>query len=174
MRTIKRVKSTVPVSQLVGVDEMTNNVLKMVDGYAYASLRTLENVIVSPIDCERAKFMGLVENDDHRFARFRLDGRDYFQLCGYCRQLPQKAFTLADVIRTSNYPRISCDKSELLHAPTKWQEQGLQETATGYGKRLNSGLMIWFEGKYRRVYVTIYSNTGTSWFNYQGERIIVG
>ena len=42
---------------------------------------------------------------------------------------------------------IICLKSELIRKELQWMKRGLQETATGYGARLNSGLMIRFKGR---------------------------
>lgn len=68
--------------------------------------------------------------------------------------------------------RIRADRSELIWNPPKWK-RGLQETASGYGKRLNSGWMINFEGRKHRIYVTIYGNSGSSWFMSRGRKIHV-
>ena len=56
-------------------------------------------------------------------------------------------------------------------SPLWWHEQGLQYTATGYGKRIPSRFKVYFEGKWRRVYVTQYSNVGSAWINFQSEEI---
>ena len=50
---------------------------------------------------------------------------------------------------------------ELVYAPTAWQKAGLQETATGYGRRLNSGYKIRYAGKVRRVYYVCISNVAS-------------
>lgn len=42
-----------------------------------------------------------------------------------------------------------------------WQKRGLSYTATGYGARIATSVMVWFKGKWRRVYCRIYSNSGT-------------
>lgn len=80
------------------------------------------------------------------------------------------SFTLANVCRD----RIVCDTADLLYCPPAWMQQGLQETATGYGSRLNSGYKIHFEGRLRRVYATCYGNAASLWFNYQGSKIFIG
>lgn len=96
-----------------------------------------------------------------------------------------KKFTDADVTKaggtysTANgwenqHERISVDKEDLIYDPPAWMKQGLQETASGYGKRLNSGYMIDFNGKLYRVYTTIFSNNGTCWFKTKGRKIVVG
>lgn len=82
-----------------------------------------------------------------------------------------KHFTDADVDERG---RIYCSREDLEYAPTKRMLEGLQETASGYGARLNSGLKISFNGQMYRIYVTIFSNCGTSWFIAKGRKIIVG
>lgn len=42
-----------------------------------------------------------------------------------------------------------------------WQDKGLSYTARGYGKRIPTQYMVKFNGKWRRVYCRIYSNSGT-------------
>jgi hypothetical protein len=71
------------------------------------------------------------------------------------------------------YEYIDCQKSDLIFNPPEWMIQGLHETASGYGKRLNSGYSINFEGRIYRIYVTQFSNLGTSWFKIKGRQIIV-
>ena len=85
-----------------------------------------------------------------------------------------KEFTDADVLPSTVYDGwIQADRSELMYDPPEWMKRGLQETASGYGGRLNSGLKIHFNGKLYRIYVTIYSNAGTSWFTAKGKRYSV-
>ena len=58
-------------------------------------------------------------------------------------------------------------KCEVYRSEPKWLYSGntrLSETRTGYGRKLTSDYKIKFEGKDYRVYVTIYSNMGSSWF----------
>jgi hypothetical protein len=72
-----------------------------------------------------------------------------------------------------SYLKISADRDDLIDAPMWFHKKGLSETSTGYGKRLNSGYKISFNGKLYRVYVTIFSNSGTMWFTCKGRKIIV-
>jgi hypothetical protein len=81
-----------------------------------------------------------------------------------------RKFTESDIVR-DNY--IDADRSELHYAPPEWMKRGLTETASGYGRRLNSGLKIDFEGRLYRIYITIFSNAGTAWFIVKGRRITV-
>lgn len=80
-----------------------------------------------------------------------------------------KAFTDDDV--KDDY--IICDRSELIHDPLWWQKRGLQQTATGYGAALTSEYKIQFNGKLYRLYTTIYSNNGSTWFKTKGRKIFV-
>lgn len=85
-----------------------------------------------------------------------------------------KEFTEADIVNNgAGLDRIAADRSELLYDPPDWMKAGLQETASGYGKRLNSGLKINYCGKLYRIYITCFSNCGTCWFTAKGRRIIV-
>lgn len=84
-----------------------------------------------------------------------------------------KNFTDEDVSKNGEFERIYCDRSELIDSPTEWQKMGLQETASGYGRRLNSGLKISFNGKLYRIYTTIFSNLGSSWFKTKGRKIYI-
>lgn len=82
-------------------------------------------------------------------------------------------FTETDLEPNRSLPRISCLKTDLLKREPEWMRRGLQETASGYGKRLNSGWMIQFNGRLYRIYTTIYSNNGSCWFRTKGRTIYV-
>lgn len=83
-----------------------------------------------------------------------------------------KEFFEKDVIRDDGFPRLYANfPVDLIRNPLDWQIRGLTHTLTGYGKKLTSEYMIFFEGKKRRIYHTIFSNIGSSWFNYGSERI---
>ena len=70
-----------------------------------------------------------------------------------------KEFTDADVLPSTVYDGwIQADRSELMYDPPEWMKRGLQ---------------IHFNGKLYRIYVTIYSNAGTSWFTAKGKRYSV-
>ena len=43
----------------------------------------------------------------------------------------------------------------------EWQKQGLLYTATGYGSKIPTQYKAFINGKFRRVYCRIFSNTGT-------------
>lgn len=53
-----------------------------------------------------------------------------------------------------------CER-EMVYAPLAWQVQGLQQTATGYGRKLNTGYKVMYAGKLRRVYAICISNVSS-------------
>lgn len=52
-------------------------------------------------------------------------------------------------------------RAEYKHAPLKHHTQGLQFTASGYGKRIPTEHMVKLNWRWRRVYCCIFSNIGT-------------
>ena len=54
-----------------------------------------------------------------------------------------------------------------------WMKRGLSETASGYGHRLNTGRMIHFGNRWRRVYCARYGNSGTLYFRLKGRNIVI-
>jgi hypothetical protein len=48
-------------------------------------------------------------------------------------------------------------------APMAHHVRGLSFTATGYGARIPSENMVFVNGRWRRVYVRIFSNAGTAY-----------
>lgn len=83
-----------------------------------------------------------------------------------------KLFTEADV-RDGQFPRILTVREELVYDPPEWMKRGLQQTASGYGKRLNTGLKINYCGKLYRIYATCFSNVASCWFTVRGRKIYV-
>ncbi len=75
----------------------------------------------------------------------------------------------------SNTPTIYVTDhcSDLLYCPTEWQKQGLQQTKSGYGKKLVTTFKINYNKKYYRVYCTCYSNSGSYWFTVKGKKIFI-
>ena len=87
-----------------------------------------------------------------------------------------KHFTLADLEphgTVAGAGKLYADREELVEDLLPWQKRNLQETATGYGARRTSSYKISFEGKLRRLYVTCYSNSGSTWFMHKGRKIFV-
>lgn len=45
--------------------------------------------------------------------------------------------------------------------------------ATGYGAKIPSGTLALVSGKWQRVYVACYSNSGSPWVQVKGERVLI-
>lgn len=63
--------------------------------------------------------------------------------------------------------------SALVDKPLSWQLAGRSETASGYGRKLTSRMMINYEGRLHRLYATCYGNSASMWFKSKGIEIIV-
>lgn len=67
----------------------------------------------------------------------------------------------------------------LLHAPLAWQERGLQQTASGYGRKLTTEWKIHYAsspltvGRLYRIYATCFSNVASHWFMCKGQKIFI-
>ena len=77
-----------------------------------------------------------------------------------------KHFTTEDVQNQTIY----AERAELIDAPLQWQLRGLQQTATGYGRKLTLREKISFNGKTYRLYFTCFSNCGSVWFVAKGVK----
>ena len=51
--------------------------------------------------------------------------------------------------------------AEAKRCPLWWQKQNLSFTASGYGKRIPTEYMVNVDGRWKRVYCCIFSNSGT-------------
>jgi hypothetical protein len=54
-----------------------------------------------------------------------------------------------------------------------WQKQGLQYTSSGYGSKIPSSKQIFYANRWRRVYVTCFSNSGSTWVQVGGQKLRV-
>ena len=57
--------------------------------------------------------------------------------------------------------------------PLGWQKRGRSFTSSGYGKKIPTTHVLYLFGRRYRIYCDIYSNAGTSYIIYQGEKVIV-
>lgn len=63
---------------------------------------------------------------------------------------------------------------EIIDRPLWWHLKGLQQTASGYGKKLTSSRCVKLpNGIVRRIYVTCWSNSGTAWIRHNGNEYTV-
>ena len=63
--------------------------------------------------------------------------------------------------------------SEIWFKPMAHHKAGLQFTASGYGGRIPTRWMIRYAGRWRRVYMMVYSNAGTAYIFVKGGKHIV-
>jgi hypothetical protein len=68
--------------------------------------------------------------------------------------------------------RVDLSEVEHKRAPLAHHKQGLQYTATGYGSKIPTEIMIKQGQRWRRVYVCCFSNAGTAYI-LQGKDWIV-
>ena len=54
-----------------------------------------------------------------------------------------------------------------------WQERGLTYTASGYGKKIPTTKQLFILGRWRRVYCSIFSNSGVCYVIVDGQEINV-
>ncbi len=71
------------------------------------------------------------------------------------------------------YYSLFVDQADFVEAWLPWQSAGLQQTATGYGRKLTTHRKVSFEGKLYRVYATCFSNVASHWFVTKGRKIFV-
>lgn len=71
------------------------------------------------------------------------------------------------------YDTFHTQRLESRESPLPWQLAGLSWTATGYGKRIPTGHMVRFNGKWRRVYCCQYSNVGTCYIGKLSDGLII-
>ena len=66
------------------------------------------------------------------------------------------------------------DVTERKYKPMWYHTRNLMQTATGYGKKLNSGYMVkTTDGKWYRSYICIFSNSGTEYIIKRGKSLVV-
>jgi len=71
------------------------------------------------------------------------------------------------------YAYQECKNVQHKKEPLDWQKRGLSYTASGYGAKIPTEYKIYFEGRWRRVYVAQYSNNGRAYIVYNGSTITV-
>jgi hypothetical protein len=54
-----------------------------------------------------------------------------------------------------------------------WQKRNLSYTRTGYGSKIPSPYKVFYKGVWRRIYCTVYGNSGTSWIVCGRQRVVV-
>jgi hypothetical protein len=54
-----------------------------------------------------------------------------------------------------------------------WQEQGLQQTTSGYGNKLTTTRKLFYNNRWYRIYAICYSNCGSCYILVKGERMFL-
>jgi len=146
----------------------------MASGYAYSSVKTLENVMVTQSEVSESKFLGFTMVDGIRMARYRIGKKTYWQVPNYNRGATLAMFDESDVEPSDSWGgRINCSREQLIDNPPDWLRRGRQQTPSGYGRKLNSGRSIHFNGRLHRIYVICFSNSGTAYIISKGRKIII-
>ena len=65
------------------------------------------------------------------------------------------------------------DNGNLEYHPLWWHERGLQQTASGYGRKLTTPYKTSYNGRMYRVYCICFSNSGTLYVISKGERLYI-
>lgn len=63
--------------------------------------------------------------------------------------------------------------AEIKLDPLPFHEKGLSYTATGYGKKIPTTRVLHMFGRKYRIYCSVFSNIGTCYIIYKGEKVIV-
>jgi len=130
--------------------------------------------MVTQSELAKSKFLGFAMVDGNKMARYRIGKKRYWQIPNYNRDATLAMFDESDV--EPAYPwqgRIDCSKEQLIDNPPDWLRQGRQQTATGYGRKLNTGRSIHFNGRLHRVYCICFANCGTSYIISKGRSIVI-
>lgn len=69
--------------------------------------------------------------------------------------------------------RIYVHKCDLIHKPLWFHAMNVQETKSGYGKKLRLPYMVKYHNRLRRIYVCQYSNASTMYILVKGVIRIV-
>jgi len=71
------------------------------------------------------------------------------------------------------YVTISGVEYSTIYAPMWYHLKGLTQTATGYGKKLNTSYKVLYAGRERRIYCCCFSNCGTCYIIANRNKISV-
>lgn len=82
--------------------------------------------------------------------------------------------TIRKLVSKEPFTTEDCGTVKVTEKPLWYHKQGLSQTASGYGAKLNTGLVAHFNGKQYRIYCTIYSNAGTCWITVNGMKYFIG
>jgi len=73
--------------------------------------------------------------------------------------------------KETSFKYIDWEEPDIIDAPMWYHKRGLQQTATGYGSKLNTGKKLMVGNRSYRIYCICYSNSGSNYIIVKGERI---
>lgn len=71
-------------------------------------------------------------------------------------------------------PNVKETDSYLIYSPLWWHERGIQQTASGYGRKLTTAYKVEHNGRLYRVYCICFSNSGSLYILPGGKRLYLG
>ena len=106
--------------------------------------------------------------------RSSLSGTDKMLVETLYRDYPDIPFTDAQLKHCCSHNEgLHITQRDRLWSPLWFHERGLQETASGYGRKLHTPYMLCVGKRLYRVYCCIFSNSGTRYIQWRGHDIIV-
>ena len=72
-----------------------------------------------------------------------------------------------------NYKAAYVNRADLIEKPLWFHKKGLQQTKSGYGCKLTSTHMVKHNNRLYRLYVSIFSNSGSMYIICKGERVYI-
>ncbi len=74
---------------------------------------------------------------------------------------------------TWQFVRLDLDALQVKEELLPWQKRGLMYTATGFGDKIPTSKKVLYASKWRRIYCSIFSNSGTCYIVHNKTKIIV-
>lgn len=72
--------------------------------------------------------------------------------------------------KSDMYPGMGIQESEFIVKELWWQKRGLSFTKSGYGSKIPTQYMVYHSNRLKRVYIIIYSNSGSLFIMNKGKR----
>ena len=75
--------------------------------------------------------------------------------------------------KTDKIEYISYRERDIVSRPLRWQRQGLQQTASGYGRKLTTTRMLRVGKRLYRIYTMQYGNSGSPYIIVKGKELFL-
>ena len=79
---------------------------------------------------------------------------------------------MTDIVGRLNLDYLKA-MGKVMHKPLWYHERGLSQTASGYGRKLTTELMVNYNNRWRRVYCCCFSNAGTLYITKGKDWIVI-